>query len=42
MELTAIVESLLFATQEPLPLTQMVTAVKEAMWCLGIEVPERM
>ena len=29
MELTAIVESLLFATQEPLPLTQMVTAVKE-------------
>lgn len=29
MELTAIVESLLFATQEPLPLTQMVTAVKD-------------
>lgn len=29
MELTAIVESLLFATQEPLPLTQMATAVKE-------------
>lgn len=29
MELTAIVESLLFATQEPLPLTQMMTAVKE-------------
>lgn len=29
MELTAIVESLLFATQEPLPLTQMVAAVKD-------------
>lgn len=29
MELTAIVEALLFATQEPLPLTQMATAVKE-------------
>lgn len=29
MELTAIVESLLFATQEPLPLAQMVTAVKD-------------
>jgi segregation and condensation protein B len=29
MELTAIVESLLFATQEPLPLTQMMTAVKD-------------
>jgi segregation and condensation protein B len=29
MELTAIVESLLFATQEPLPLTQMVTAIKD-------------
>jgi segregation and condensation protein B len=29
MELTAIVESLLFATQEPLPLTQMAAAVKE-------------
>jgi segregation and condensation protein B len=29
MELTAIVESLLFATQEPLPLTQMVSAVKD-------------
>ena len=29
MELTAIVESLLFATQEPLPLTQMAAAVKD-------------
>jgi segregation and condensation protein B len=29
MELTAIVESLLFATQEPLPLTQMVAAIKD-------------
>ncbi len=29
MELTALVEALLFATQEPLPLTQMATAVKE-------------
>jgi segregation and condensation protein B len=29
MELTAIVESLLFATQEPLPLTQMLIAVKD-------------
>ncbi len=29
MELTAIVESLLFATQEPLPLTQMLTAIKD-------------
>lgn len=29
MELSAIVESLLFATQEPLPLTQMVSAVKD-------------
>jgi len=29
MELTAIVESLLFATQEPLPLTQMLAAVKD-------------
>lgn len=29
MELPAIVESLLFATQEPLPLTQMVAAIKD-------------
>jgi segregation and condensation protein B len=29
MELTQIVEALLFATQEPLPLTQMVVAVKD-------------
>lgn len=29
MELTALVESLLFATQEPLPLTQMMTAIKD-------------
>jgi segregation and condensation protein B len=29
MELTTIVESLLFATQEPLPLAQMATAVKD-------------
>lgn len=46
MELTAIVESLLFATQEALPLTQMVTAVKDTAKDIkeaaaeGEEIPE--
>lgn len=46
MELTAIVESLLFATQEPLPLSQMAAAVKDTAKDIkdatneGEEVPE--
>jgi len=40
MELSAIVESLLFATQEPLPLTQMVTAVKETARDIKEATPE--
>ncbi|MEN3942279.1 SMC-Scp complex subunit ScpB [Prosthecobacter sp. SYSU 5D2] len=40
MELPAIVESLLFATQEPLPLTQMVTAVKDTAKDIRDATPE--
>ncbi|MBB5037458.1 SMC-Scp complex subunit ScpB [Prosthecobacter dejongeii] len=40
MHLNAIVESLLFATQEPLPLTQMVTAVKDTAKDIRDATPE--
>lgn len=40
MELSAIVESLLFATQEPLPLTQMVAAVKDTAKDIRDATPE--
>ncbi|TDU81531.1 segregation and condensation protein B [Prosthecobacter fusiformis] len=40
MELSAIVESLLFATQEPLPLTQMVTAIKDTAKDIREATPE--
>lgn len=40
MELPAIVESLLFATQEPLPLTQMVTAIKDTAKDIRDATPE--
>lgn len=40
MELTVIVESLLFATQEPLPLAQMASAVKETAKDIKDSTPE--
>ncbi len=40
MHLNAIVESLLFATQEPLPLTQMATAVKDTAKDIRDATPE--